>query len=329
MKKAIIDQFMIAGVLLVMIIIFVATVNDEASARNKLYNLKGVINTSAYSMGSYYMFQEENTSNAEDVSDDILDQTPLGSEIKNAVTYTWDLVSEPRTVTTVINNYVQENFWYKFLDQDSFSLKATAIAQLHRGYVDNFVPIAINGCSQTFEVGDTFEYLLKSYDLYDDNDNVGFFGLYPEGGGQSSFAHLKNLVHDVMHDTDSEFTLDDEMNVSTVDSSTIANDVKQIAQSFAISGFSTTPMSIVETGCGSTADDLIITRVFKISMEGVYCGDGCFNPAINACELTDLNGGIFTAMDWDTSVSSCNSEDFFKIKFTIDEILQKEVKVVD
>ena len=84
-------------------------------------------------------------------------------------------------------------------------------------------------------------------------------------------------------------------------------------------------MSIVEAKCGSTADNLIIERVFEINMNGVYCGDGCLNPGINNCQLTDLTGGIFTDMDWDTAVNSCNSETFFRINFQIEKIREREV----
>lgn len=201
-----------------------------------------------------------------------------------------------------------------------FTLDAKAEKDL-LGHVTNFVPIVVNGCTQTFNVGDTFDYLLKSYDLYDENDNVGFFGAYDPSSGQSSFAHLKNLVDDVVDGKESDFDLRDELNASTVDSSQIANDVKQIAQSFGISSFSATEMSIVEAKCGSTADNLIIKRVFVVKMNNVYCGDGCLNPASsNGCSLLDLSGDVFDDMAWDTAVNSCNSETFFRINFTITEI---------
>lgn len=329
MKKAFIDHLLMGGFLAVVFIFFIATSIDETSARNKFYNLKSLTDTSVNAIGNYYLFEEKNKSEAESISDYILDESKEGLSVKSLMTYTWDEVARPITITAAIDNYKHRNFWYRFFDLKHFTLQTQSIGIIDNGEVSNFVPIVINGCTRTFKEGDTFDYLLKSYDLYDDEDNVGFFGAYDPSGGQSSFAHLKNLVKDVMDGVDSEFDLDESLNVATVDSSEIKNDVKQIAQAFTIASFSDTPMSIVEAQCGSTADDLLIERVFEISMKGVYCGDGCFNPAVNDCQLTDVTGGIFTAMDWDTAVNSCNSEDFFKINFEITKIREREVIIID
>lgn len=330
MKKAIIDQLLLGSLIISIIIIFVATLGDEMAARNKIYDLKNIADTSVKAAGTYYMDVDENKTDAEAISNNILNQTSLGQEVAPIISYTWDEVSNPNRLIANINNYQQSNFWYKFLDLNFFNLDVQSIGILDNGYVSNFVPIVVNGCSQTFSVGQNYDYLLKSYDLYDDNDNVGFFGAYDPGGGQSSFAHLKNLVKDVVDEKDSEFTLDESLNVATVDSSQIENDVKQIAQSFGISSFNDTPMSIVEAQCGSTADNLIIERVFEITMNGVYCGDGCLNPAAtNNCSLTDMTGGVFSDIQWDTAVNSCNSETFFRINFTIDKIRERKVVIVD
>lgn len=328
MKKAFIDHLLLGAFLFTAIIFFISTVNDDKVARDKIYDLKQIADTSVKAAGSYYMDVEENKTNAEVIADGILDETKLGREIKPLLTYIWDEVSNPNTLTATITNYQHNNFWYRFMDLDFFTLNATSVGILDNGYVNNFVPIVVNGCTQTFNLNDTFDYLLKSYDLYDENDNVGFFGAYDPGGGQSSFAHLKNQVKDVMDGDLSEFDLDDDLNVATVDSSQIANDVKQIAQSFGIASFSATPMSIVEAQCGSTAPNLIIERVFEITMNGVYCGDGCLNPsATNGCSLLDLSGDVFSDTAWDTAVNSCNSETFFRINFTINKIRERKVVI--
>lgn len=329
MKKAIIDQLFLGFFLLIMLVFIVATVNDERSARDKYYSLKNLTNASVLAMGNYFLLVDEDQANAEGISDGLLDKSQLGTSIKDDIVYTWDMDSNPRTVTASISNYQHPNFWYRFMNFNFFTLNATSTAKLNNGYVTNFVPIVVNGCTQTFNVGDTFDYLLKSYDLYTDTDNVGFFGAYDPSSGQSSFSHLKNLIDIVMAGGISEFDLDEQLNVATVDSTEIENDVKQIAQSFAIASFEATPMSIVVAECDSTADNLIIEKVLKITMNGVYCGDGCINEALTDCQLTDLTGGVFTSMDWDTAVSSCNSEEFFRINFTINEILKKEAVLAD
>lgn len=328
MKKAFVDHLLLGAFLFVIVIVFVSTVNDDRVARDKIFDLKQITDTAVRAAGTYYIDVSEDETSAETISDDILEETKLGREVTPLLSYNWDYVSNPDRLVVNIQNYRHDNFWYKFLDLDSFILQATSIGILDNGYVTNFVPIVVNGCSQIFSIGDTFDYLLKSYDLYDENDNVGFFGAYDPGGGQSSFAHLKNLVKDVMDGNSSEFDLDNDLNVSTVDSSQIANDVKQIAQSFGIAAFSDTPMSIVEAQCGSVADNLIIERVFEITMNGVYCGDGCLNPAAtNGCSLLDLSGDVFSDTAWDTAVNACNSETFFRINFRIDNIREREVVI--
>lgn len=333
MKRAVIDQIFIGFIIVVALIAFVATSLDETVARDKVYNLKALLNNSVKSMGLYYMNVAEDTNVAEQISDDMFEVTTLGREIKPMVVYTWDLVEDVgdpyKHVTTTLNNYQHPNLFYSYFGFKFFNMNLSATANIDNGWVSNFVPIAVNGCTQTFNEGDTYEYLLKSYDLYDPTDNVGFFGVYPEGGGQSSFAHLKNVVNDVMADNitaDTTVDLDFDMSVATVDSSQIANDVKQIAQAFAISTFTSKPMSIVEVGCGSTADNLEETRIFEINMTGVFCGDGCIG-SLTDCSLLDMTGNVFNATAWDTAVSSCNSEEFFKIEFTINKIRSKSVTI--
>ncbi len=327
MKKAMIDQILLGGFLLVVFIVFVATVSDEKAAREKVYDLKKITDTAVLAMGNYYMFVNplEDKDTAEQISNSILDETKLGTDVKPIITYTWDEAAAPKTVTATVSNYRQKNFWYTLLDLNDFTLNVSSTGILDNGETNVFVPIVVNGCTRTFNEGDEFDYLLKAYDLYDPTDNVGFFGAYDPSSGQSSFAHLKNLVDDVMKEKDSYFDLDEDLNVATVEADEIENDVKQIAQAFAISSFTDTPMSIVEAKCGSTADNLVIERVFEITMQGVYCGDGCLNPGINNCLLTDTDGSIFTDMDWDTAVNTCNSNQFFRIHFRIDKIREREV----
>jgi len=323
MKKALIDQILLGGMLLVIVIVFAATVSDEKAAREKVYQLKNITDTSALAAGKYFMDVNESQEEAEGISDGILDRTTLGREVKPLHTYTWDDISSPRRLTTSITGYQQSNFWYRLLDLDNFTLEASSTAILDNGETTSFVPIIVNGCTKTFNEGDEFDYLLRSYNMYDDEDNVGFYGVYESSGGQSSFAHLKNVITSFMNGNDSLYDFDENLSVSSVDSGGIANDVKQISQAFAISSFTETKMTIVEAKCGSTADNLTVERVFEVSMQGVYCGDGCDNPGINNCLLTDPDGDIFTDMDWDTSVSSCNNEDFFRINFRIDKIRER------
>ncbi len=333
MKKAMIDQVLLGGFLFIVIIVFAATVSDEKAGREKAHDLKKVTNTAALAVGNYYMFQTKfnDKETSEDISDSILDETKLGTEVKPNINYTWDDLAIPRTVTASISNYNQKNFWYTLLGLNSFTLQASSTAILDNGETNTFVPIAVNGCNNSFSEGSTFDYILKAADLYNPSDNVGFFGLRlpgNAGGGQSTYSHLKNIIDDVMKGKDSYYDFEQEpQSMPNVLSADIDNDVKQISSSFKISSFTPTPMSIVEVGCGSSSRNMVIERVFEITMNAVYCGNGCNNPLSGNCSLNNLNGGIFTDMNWSTAGNTCNNNQFFRINFTIDKIREKGVRL--
>lgn len=330
MKKALIDKLLLAGLLYSAVIMFIATVGDEKDAKRKVNNLLFLTDSAVESAGNYYLLKDRDMQNSEDFSDEILDKTKLGTEAKPLTTYTWDtsnLPTEPIELTATITNYQQDNFWYRLLDLNFFNLSVSSTGIVDNGDTGTFVPIIVNGCTREFENDDTLEYILKAQDLYDDDDNVGFYGAYDPSGGQSSFSHLKNEIGDLMNGIINTYNFDSQLNVSTVDSSNIQNDVKQIAQKFDISSFSPTPMTIAVAECGSTAANLLIDEVLEITLDGVYCGTGCTGNSSD-CQLTNLNGAIFNAMSWGTSVNACNSADFFKIEFTVNHVREIGTSII-
>ncbi len=332
-KKAFIDQIMLGFFLIAFTVIFIGTVSDELKARSKYTKLKKVVQTAVLSASKYYINNENDEDIAQSIALSIIQEIPLGDEVQDSIEFVWDFESEPQNVIATISQYNEEFFWFRLLNFDSInftniSAKANIIAK-DLEIVNNFVPIAVNGCTQELESGTEYDFLLKAYDLYDDGDNVGFFALYDPSGGQSSFAHFKNLVDDVMKDKDSDFDMNtDVVSIATVLSTKIANDVKQISQSFGISGFSGKEMSIAVLDCGSTADAPIVKKLLPIKMNAVFCASCCAFmgmcmpfPMSLMCVfidmMNDLTGDIFTDMMWATTVSSCNKNELFRINFEV------------
>ena len=334
-KKAFIDKIMLGFFLISFVTVFVGTISDELQMRTKYQSLKKITQTAVLSAAKYYLDHQDEQDveeDAENIAKGIIEQTKLGKEISNDIVFNWDFDSDPNNVIATIDEYTQELFWFRLLGWkeapiENVSAKANIVEQTIEE-ADNFVPIAVNGCSQDFNKGDQFDFLLKAYDLYDPNDNIGFFALYEPSGGQSSFAHFKNLVKDVMKNKTSHFELDDIVSISTVLAADIKNDVKQISQSFGINGFSSTEMSIAVLDCNSTADSPVVKKILPIKMNQVYCADCCAFmgmcmpwPMSEMCVfmdmLNDLTGDVFSDMIWATTVNSCNKNELFRINFEV------------
>lgn len=168
MKKAIVDQILLGLFLFATLIAIGATVSDNMEARDKYYNLKKITDNAVLTLGKYYVNVEENTMAAENVYASMLEQTKLGNEVKNSITYTWDFVNEPNSVTATIENYSQETFWFKLLGLAAFDLKAESKANIAvvdldtptSLYSSGIAPFAVN--DQSFTIGDSFDI---TYDL--------------------------------------------------------------------------------------------------------------------------------------------------------------------
>jgi len=340
-KKAFIDQIMLGFFLIAFSTIFIGTISDEFTARTKYTELKKVLQTTVLTASKYYLNEEENEAEAENIALSLIEQIPLGAEVKENIVFEWDFTTEPNSVIATISEYREEFFWFKLLDFHhidftNISAKANMITQALES-TDDFIPIAVNGCTQTLDAGTNHNFLLKAYDLYDENDNVGFFALYEPSGGQSSFAHFKNIVKDVMRDRVSNFNINnDVISISTVLAINISNDVKQISKAFGISSFSGKDMSIAVLDCGSTADNPIIKELLPIHMNQVYCGSCCSFmgfcmpfPMSMMCKffdmLQDVTGDVFSDIIWATTVNSCNHNKLFRINF---DILNNHAQIV-
>lgn len=126
MKKAIIDQLFLGFLLLMGMVTFVATVNDETSTRNYIYDLNALAKSSAEAMARYY---ENNIDmcTAQTITSNILNQSKHGNETLNngLVSYRWwdsDNDGEPDQVTATIAQHQHDSFWYRFFDKDDFAV---------------------------------------------------------------------------------------------------------------------------------------------------------------------------------------------------------------
>lgn len=347
MKKAFIDQIMLGLFLISSVIVFVATVSDEAKARSKYTDLKHIVQTAALSSSKYYTNVNNDTEEAQNIALGIIENSRLGIEVKDDIVFTWDLVSDPNNVVAKIENYKQDMFWYKMLGWDSYTFdkiesKANIISI--QTEASDFLPIAVNGCSQDFVAGTQYDFLLKAYDIYTDTDTVGWFALSLPGGGQSSFAHFKNIINLMMVPgntnafrigEDQNFYMgddDEHVTVATVESSSIENDVMQIAQAFNASTYST-PMdfSIAVLDCNSTADNPILKEIVQVTMNpplcanccqvpflGLLCGDAIpFKAICMMSQMFDtITNNVFSNDDiWEAD--TCNKSNLFKINFEV------------
>lgn len=181
MKKAIIDQMLLGLFLFVALIVLGATISDNMEARDKYYNLKKITDNAVLTLAKYYVNVEESTTNSETIYNQMLVKTKLGDEIKNKITYTWDFISEPNTVTASINNYTQDTFWFKFLGLASFNLNASSratitIVDLNTPtslYSSGIAPFAVN--DQAFTIGNGFDITYSLTADWEYSDKNSFY----------------------------------------------------------------------------------------------------------------------------------------------------------
>ncbi len=135
MKKAMLEQIMIGSILFVSIALFVATVNDERTTRDRIYDLKQIAKETAQAMAKYYQLQVD-MCQAETIATDILRETPTGRYLldNNFINLRWKNLTpddnkdgigddnEPDTVEVTILAHSYPTFWYKFFGKNEFRM---------------------------------------------------------------------------------------------------------------------------------------------------------------------------------------------------------------
>jgi hypothetical protein len=353
MKRALIDQILLGLFVFISLVVLGATVADEMEARNKYYELKKLTDNAALTLSKYYMIQhydgrtstsaarDEVIDEAEVISNGMLDQTKLGTEVKGLMTYTWDLVSPQKTVTATIDGYFQNTFWYRFLDLMGFDMEAESRANINiRDQVNDFVPFAINICDrEEFFYGQEIQFLYKPYDLYTPSEPHGFYGLAytnPDrtDSAQSGFAHFKNEVTTFNSQDEPVYLVDSNLydadgNFTTV----INNDAQQLASALEVHKFNDSAqapwhISIALLGCDNDKDSAMsIVNLISVSMDKIYCGDKKTSDADIEAAFLDTTGDIFSNISWVDWVESkdCSGSGLFRMDLTI---LQQDVQLV-
>lgn len=222
MKKAFIDQILLGFVLFSGIFILIATVNDDTTVRNKYYNLKKLTDQAALSAAKYYNANDD-TVGAENIAKNMLNETKLGLEVIDNITFIWDFVNLPNNVIARITNYEENLFWYRLLSLNSFNFeiiesKANLVSSVLTS-TPSFAPLAINQCNRNDLINNaelTFEF--HSYSEFLDNDTKGFYGVTSEcedPSGNAFFAHYKNVFNNPSFDDDNIFLSGHELDVGT------------------------------------------------------------------------------------------------------------------
>lgn len=288
MKKAFVDQIMLGLFLFVALIVLGATIADNKEARNKFYKLKKVSDNAAIAMAKYYTTVEANTDNAENIANELLKQTKLGLEIIDNIEYDWDFSTTPATLTTSVENYKHETFWFKFLDVNSFDISVKSVVEIQPETdiesTSNLLPFGINGCDEShLTPGANLLFDLRGERGYSNSDYTEFYGIGLDNectaSGNSKWAHFKNNVHKEFYVEDNFLQTDEEKyNVDTQSPICIPsvsslgmeqdNDPKQISQAFKnleddadLVGVQT---DLVMLDCGSTASNLIIKKFITV-----------------------------------------------------------------
>ena len=139
MKKAFLDQLFLGFLLLMGIASFVATVSDEMSTRNKIFDLKQLALKTSQTLARSY----ENNMNmcyGKEIAEGILRESSLGEELlamnnSGEITFDFDYYdlepinqdgsigdNQPDTAITKISGYKDDTFWYRLFNFDSFNL---------------------------------------------------------------------------------------------------------------------------------------------------------------------------------------------------------------
>jgi hypothetical protein len=168
MKKAFVDQILLGLFLFATLVVLGTTISDNMEARDKYYKLKQITDNAVLTLAKYYVHVEQSVVNAQQVHDEMLVQTKLGSEVQDKIVYAWDFDNEPNTVTATISNYAQETFWFKLLGLAAFDLNVESRATISTVDMDTPTALFSNGIApfavndQSFTIGDNFDI---TYDL--------------------------------------------------------------------------------------------------------------------------------------------------------------------
>lgn len=126
MRKAFLEQVLLGFLLIMGLISFVATVEDESNTRAKINQLKNMAKKSTESMAHYYRINLD-MCKAEKIVKKLFRNDKLGKKLMdmNKVVLQWNDTNgdgEPDQVSTTILEINHSTFWYKFLKKNAFQI---------------------------------------------------------------------------------------------------------------------------------------------------------------------------------------------------------------
>lgn len=143
MKRAIVDQMLLGFILVLGIITFVATLNDETKTRNYIYDLKAFAQNTAKTMARHYEYSIDMCA-AQQVAKNLELQTKIGNKLISGgylpypndnlgYGYTWldkDSDGEPDAIQVKIKSHQYETFWYRFFDKFTFTIPDIVVEEV-------------------------------------------------------------------------------------------------------------------------------------------------------------------------------------------------------
>ena len=277
-KKGFVEIILLGFLAFVSVVIFMGTTADEAVMFDTYNKLKKTTDSLAIALANHYVIHE-NQQSAETIAQGILLATPHGESIEPHIEYEWDFVSDPNNVTVRITNFSFIPFWYKFLGKENFLFekiesKANIVLSPSSSItskVDDFIPLAINGCAQNVVPGLELDVYYRAYDVFNVNDNEALYALGEQGGGQSSFAHFKNTFH-LPYDKDYN-----PMQVVSTYEEDADNDAKQLADAIRqnindMDSLVGTDINIALLACESTAAAIVTSNIIPVHVVSSNCG---------------------------------------------------------
>jgi len=279
MKKAFVDTILLGFVLIASVITLIGTVADEMIIHNKINDIKNLTINTALAAAKHYDIVED-TDAAEAVAKNILSQSKVGNEIVDDVTFTWQIATQPYHVDVTLDNYVQDTFWYRFLNKETFSIPEIqsraeiVVPDPFKDTSDSLAPLAINQCNRTDLIsGNKIDFTFTISDDYTDTDMGGFYGIDPAcsfPAGNSNFAHFKNLFgnseidfvdFDMENTSGSCLVQTSFQNPRTVDPMQLYNNLKKFTLPY--------EMDVLLFDCDTTADTLIVSGILNIKLSNV------------------------------------------------------------
>jgi hypothetical protein len=279
---------MLGFFLFAIIMVFIGTISDELQVRNKILALKKVAQSASLSATKYYASEDENTTKAEEIAKGIVASTELGAQIVDSLTFDWDLISEPKNLIVTIPSYTEDLFWFRLLGWnekkiENISSKANIVSSA----------IAINGCTQTYDVGHTYQLIYQETNMFNMTHKFSFYNRFA--------INAQNMFNfDVPQFIQLDTFIGQDINVEVLDCD---GSTKEII-----------PVHINNGSCAKGC--------CSINFLGQFSFGGCNIIANMMCTMFDMfenfTDEMFNDIIWaEASTENCNDANLFKISFTV------------